>query len=320
MRYEFCTYFDKNYLLLGLTLHRSLKRFCPDFRLYVLCLDDTAFKLLQRIDDASLVPIRLAELEAWDEGLPIAKSNRKLIEYYFTLTPSICLYVLDRFGMDVVTYVDADVYFYSSPAAIYEELGDGSILATEHRFSERLLKYAEYGRFNVQYESFRADGQGLACLRRWREQCQACCTDRLQDGKYADQKYLDEWPGLYDRLVISQLPGVGLASWNIEGRRIEQVDGKVMVDGEPLIFYHFHGFKYLGGRLCKTGLGVVDVASPRQAKRCIFPPYVAELRSIRKFLDDEMGYRISLMDQRGSWLRYLLSGVKYRDLYYASDA
>jgi len=317
--YHFCTYFDKNYILLGLALHRSLKRHCPDFRLYVLCLDDTTFELLQRMGDDSLVPIRLSELETWDEGLLPAKANRKLIEYYFTLTPSICLYVLDRYRVDVVTYVDSDVYFFSSPAAIYEELGEGSILATEHRFSERLRKYEVYGRFNVQYESFRADEQGLACLRRWRDQCQASCPDRLVDDKYADQKYLDEWPDRYDRLVIPGHPGVGLACWNVEGTKILRQDGKLMVDGHSLIFYHFHGFKYLGGRLCKTGLGIIKVSLSDSGAGHIFSAYVSELQEARAFLRDELGYRVSMMDHRGGWLRHLLSGVKYFDLYYAPE-
>lgn len=320
MRYSFCTYFDRNYILLGLALYRSLKRHCPDFCLYVLCLDAVTYDLLTRMADRSLVPIRLADLEAWDQNLLKAKANRSHIEYYFTITPSVCLYVLETFNTDVITYLDADVYFFSSPAVIYEALGDQSILATEHGFPDRLKKYEEYGRFNVQYESFRADDQGLSCLRRWRDQCLDSCPYQLVDGKYADQKYLDEWPSLYDRLVVPKHPGVGVASWNIEDKHVHLRDGKVYVGDMPLVFYHFHGFKYLGGRFCKTGLGSVAVRLSRRERGCIFDPYVSELRRIKAFLARDMGYRMPWLDQKGGVIRHMLSAFKYRDLHMVSHA
>lgn len=254
--YHFCTYFDSNYLLRGITLYRSLKKHCETpFRFYALCLDEDAFNALTKLGEENIVPVELKDVEQWDHELLAAKENRSRIEYYFTLSPILPLYVFDRFqGVDAVTYLDADLMFFSSPEPIYGELGERSIFVTEHRFSEKLKEAARYGRFNVQCQTFRNDDIGLACLHRWREQCLEWCYDRLEDGKFADQKYLDEWPGLYgDSLVISRHPGIGVAPWNIASLAIRSQEGEITVDGESLVFYHFAGFSLLSRFWLITG-------------------------------------------------------------------
>jgi len=255
--YHFCTYFDKNYLLRGITLYRSLLKHCEiPFRFYALCLDQETFDILGSLGDESIIPVKLEDIESWDKELLVAKQNRSLIEYYFTLSPVFPLYVLEHFDVDIVTYLDADLMFFSSPKAIYEELGDASIFITEHGFPEDLKHLEIHGVFNVQCQVFRADRTGIECLERWKKQCLEWCFDRLEKGKYADQKYIDEWPGLYgNNLVISKNKGVGVAPWNIKNKKMVIQGSQYYIDDEPLVFYHFHGFKEFSLGLIKTGLG-----------------------------------------------------------------
>ncbi len=66
-----------------------------------------------------------------------------------------------------------------------------------------------------------------------------------------DQKYLDEWPARYSSLCVLQHLGAGLAPWNYPNYTIESAgvegtgNGPVLVDGQALIFYHFHQFHLL---------------------------------------------------------------------------
>src|SRR5262249_44798941 len=143
-----------------------------------------------------LVPVSLADFENGDAPLLAIKDTRSTIEYYFTCTPSLLLHVLNNNPeVDVISYVDADLFFFSDPAPIYEELGRNSILIIEHRFPPA-LKYLEApnGIYNVGLLSFRNDEAGRLTLNWWRERCIEKCSDTADQGHFADQKYLDDWP------------------------------------------------------------------------------------------------------------------------------
>jgi hypothetical protein len=92
---------------------------------------------------------------------------------------------------------------------------------------------------------FRRDEEGLACLRRWKEQCIEWCYHRLEDNRMGDQKYLDAWPSMYADLHILQNPGAGVAPWNYSQYKFFYNDNCIMVNDLPLIFYHFHQFQIL---------------------------------------------------------------------------
>jgi len=317
--YHFCTYFDKNYLSRGVTLYRSLTACCEvPFRFYVLCLDQDTFDILGSLGDESIIPVRLEEVELWDEELLVAKQNRSLIEYYFTLSPVFPLYVLKHFDVDIVTYLDADLMFFSSPKAIYKELGEGSVFITKHGFSDKLKYHEKYGIFNVQCQSFRKDLVGLRCLERWREQCLLWCYDRLEDGKFADQKYLDAWPSLYGELLtVNSHPGIAVAPWNVESLHIQLHDSKVMIGDSPLVFYHFHGMKFLNSFIVKLGLSEYFFEVPNSNVKLIYRQYVSHLLDDLNDLQSKLGikalYGLSRQHEV-SKLRQLFYSIRKRDV------
>lgn len=282
-RYHFCTYFDRNYLARGLALYRSLQQHVGSFELHVLCLDAPTLQFLREYDAPGLNPVGLDELEAWAPELRAARDERSRIEYYFTCTPYLARFILDlEKGIDAVTYLDADLYFFDDPAPVYDELGAGSILAIGHRFPERLAPALEYGLYNVGYLTFRNDETGRACLKRWSEQCLDWCHDRLENGRFADQKYLDEWPDRYPGFVELRHPGGGIAPWNLDTHAVETEGGRVRVNGRPLIFFHFHGLKLLGRFLVDPGLDSYGTRLDRVLRRAVYAPYVRELRRAGK--------------------------------------
>jgi hypothetical protein len=243
---HFCTYFDRHYLVRGLTLYRSLQLHANPFTLSVLCLDDFTYQALAQLNLPELQPFALAEFERGDEALLAAKEARTAIDYYFTCSPSWIRDCLSRLpDGEVITYLDADLYFYSSPVPLFDELGNNSILIIGHRFPPQLKHLEKYGVYNVGFLSFRRDSNGCECLKWWRERCIEWCFDRLEGEKFADQKYLDDWPSRFAQVVVAQHKGANLAPWNWAGYNIRINDGYAMVNGEPLIFYHFHGLKLL---------------------------------------------------------------------------
>lgn len=245
MTRHFCTYFDVNYLSRGLALYHSLRAHCPRTTLWVLCLDEETVAALNRLRLPGLEPISLKEFEHGDTELIAAKGNRTRIEYYFTCTPSLPWYVFRHCPQaDLVTYLDADLFFFSDPGPLFQEMGTGSIAIIAHRFPEELRHLERYGIYNVGWVSFRRDENALSCLRAWRADCIEWCCDREDNGRFADQKYLNAWPSRYPGVVVLGHAGANVAPWNLGASRLELVGGKVTVNRQPLVFFHFHGFKH----------------------------------------------------------------------------
>lgn len=274
---HFCTYFDQVYLTRGLALYRSLRRHCGSFRLWILCMDGATEEALAAIAPPEVRTISLEELEGADDELARAKQDRSRVEYYFTCTPFLPAYLLGRHPeVDTVTYLDADLFFYSSPAPIFDELGGRSVLIIGHRFPKRLRHLESYGIYNVGLLSFRNDRIGRLCLDRWRQQCLDWCYNRLEAGRYADQKYLDDWPTRFPGVTVLQHKGAGLAPWNWMNYAIKPAGDSLLVDGYPLIFYHFQGLRQLSRWVYATGAWEFG-RMPWQLQRWLYGNYVKEL-------------------------------------------
>jgi len=240
----YCTYFNKNYLLKGLALHASLVKFDPSAKLWILCMDNCTKELLDRMALKGVTTIALADFE--DEELKIAKTNRSLVEYFWTCTPSVPRYVLRKNReIDMAFYLDADLFFYSSPEPIFKEFGTSSIYMVEHRYPEGEMYRCDIsGRFNVAVNIFRNDKEGNACVNYWRAKCNEWCYLKEEPGRFGDQLYLNEWPTKYKKVTISLNLGVDAAPWNISKYSVSEKKGETYINQDKLIIYHFHQLEY----------------------------------------------------------------------------
>jgi hypothetical protein len=284
--YYFCTYFDQHYLDKGLALYQSLTMHCSPFRLWILCMDKVTYRILTDMQLPQVQLISLSDFEKDDTQLLQAKQNRSLIEYYFTCTPSLPLYVVDHDPeVDIITYLDADLYFFSSIKPVYQELGPGSVLIVGHRFPQALKNREIYGIYNVGMLSFRRDNNGLACLKWWRDRCIEWCFDRVENGRFADQKYLDDWPDKFAGVVVLHHTGAGLAPWNLANYGYSLKNTKLLIDGQPVIVYHFHGVKRVNRWIYDTNIIDYKTQLPKMVKHELYIPYLKELNQVNRILD-----------------------------------
>ena len=287
---HFCTYCDHRYLPRALAMVESLERHFGPFTLWVLALSQECERLLAALGRPDVRVVPLAALEAFDGSLAEAKKNRSLVEYYFTLSPCWPRYLL-RTHPDIqsLTYLDSDLYFFSTPQPIFAELDHASIGIIPHRFPPaRESAEACHGRYNVGWITWKSDPSGLACLEDWRRRCLEWCHDRCEDGKYADQGYLDAWPDTFRGVHVVRHPGANVAPWNIARHAIEEVDGMLRCDGAPLIFYHFHGIARFDDRHSRTNLEHVEPSwrRRRQLALSLYQPYMRAVARARDRLGD----------------------------------
>ena len=271
----FCTYFDKGFLLKGLALHASLVKYNPKAKLWILAFDKYTENILKkmRLKGVTVVPLRDFE----DKELLAIKPTRHPIEYYWTCTPTWILCIMkQRPDVKYVTYLDADLYFYSNLDKGVSEIGDKSLLVVEHRFpAGREGMERTSGRFNVAFNVFKNDKVGKTCLERWRKQCLDWCSWKPEGGKLGDQMYLNEWPKLYSKnLVISKNLGVDAAPWNISQYKITNNDSSVFINKDELVCYHFHQLQILGPNHYSRVLGYTI---PKEAVKQIYESYEKEL-------------------------------------------
>lgn len=273
----FCTLFDINYLAKGVAMIRTLQEFCPNSHVHVLCMDDETKPILQSLNFSDVTYLTLDQVE--DGDLLEVKPGRNRAEYCWTLSPCLPWYILENNShINIITYLDADLYFYSDVRPIFDEMADASVAIIEHRFVPELKHLENRGKYCVEWVSFRRDEEGMACLKRWREQCIEWCFYRLEENRMGDQKYLDAWPDLYKNLHVIQHPGAGIAPWNYAAYDFEQAGDVIKVNGAPLIFYHFHQFQILSfGRYDRLSQ---YYTRKRQAPDSVYRAYEVAISSI----------------------------------------
>lgn len=255
--YYFCTYFDIKYLPKALCLIDSLNRHCPSFKLYALCLDIEAKEQIQNLKQSNIIPLSISDIE---DALPILttiKKDRSKLEYYYTCGPAFIRYVLEiDSDIDFITYLDADLYFFADPAPLFDAFEEYSIGVVAHQLPEFRNKRIWQGIYNVGWINFRRDDQGIKCLELWRDQCIDWCYERHEDGKYADQLYLDKWPQLFTRFHEFNHHGANVAPWNINDYHLSIKNEQIFIDNVHLLFFHFHGLKKISKMIYNTNLGV----------------------------------------------------------------
>ncbi|MBL7928263.1 MAG: glycosyl transferase [Bacteroidia bacterium] len=278
MKQVFCTLFNSFYLPRGLLLYRSLENTGTDFHLYIFAFDDKAFQLLKKLNLRFATIISLQDFE--DDKLKTVKPDRTLAEYCWTCTPATIVYVIEKFNEPACTYLDADMYFYQNPEVLFEEMGSNSVLLTEHRFPPKFNRSTLAGRFCVQFITFKNNSEGLNALYWWRDRCLEWCYNRYEDGKFGDQKYLDDWETRFESVHVLKHLGGGLAPWNAEQYSVVNRSGNKIFLSEKssekkfeAVFYHFHHVRFFKG-------GLVDLGWRYPGKSIIiqiYAPYILEL-------------------------------------------
>jgi hypothetical protein len=281
---NFCTLFDKNYLPYGLSLWSSLNKIIPNkFRLFILCLDEITYQYFINNSLAGITPVKLSDLEKNDPELLVAKKNRSFVEYYFTLSPCLPLYILQKFKeVDWICSLDADVYFFNDPQPLFDKFRNYSILICPHKFSQELIETGieKYGIYNVSFQAFKKDETGIRCLEEWRKECIDWCYDYYdeENKRFADQKYLDKWTKNFGENVFELTDHVsGLAPWNLNKYHISHNNKNVLSNNDSLIFYHFHGLKKINNKWFLNAFEEYKVKNTAEISNYIYLPYILEL-------------------------------------------
>jgi len=256
---SFCTLSDINFLPYGLALYNSISNNLDcDFKLYYLCTDDKCYQKLKSLKINNIVVIALSDLESKDRKLLAAKNNQpsyeavnvasktngqaSAVQYFWCLSPYLSWYILDKYDVNDVLYVDSDVYFFHDINKIYDEIHNKSVGIVRHRINYN----PAVGEYNVGIVYFKNDLTGYQCAEWWKD-C-LLTTDHeyyKTHGICGDQKYLELFEPIFghDKVCVIDKKVGHLAPWNFMNHGY--VDNKITWQGalQDLVYCHFSNFK-----------------------------------------------------------------------------
>lgn len=247
-------------------------------------MDTHTHEYLKNSNKPNIKLYQIQDLENEINGLKAVKENRNKVEYFFTCSPAVCKYVLLKNPkISSITYLDSDLYFFSSPSIIFDEIGDHSIAIIEHRFHWITKRQIKYGKFNVGWVTFKNDIEGNKCLDKWLTDCLNWCYQKVEEERFGDQKYLDKWPSSYKNLKIVQNIGANVAIWNIKNYRWSLKNNKVYVNNTPLVFYHFANLYQIDNYQFNTNLSRVFMPLKGVVKENVYKVF---LKNILEYLSN----------------------------------
>ena len=289
---HFVTHFNKLFLPQGLVLYESLLKNISCFKLWIVCIDQETYEFLESINLSHAGLINLKEVET--KELIQVKKERTVGEYCWTLTPFVPRFVFESdITVKRVTYLDADLFFIKNPKPIYEEFEKSSkdILITDHSYSPEYDRSEESGQYCVQFIIFKRE-RGEIVRKWWEEKCIDWCYNRHEDGKFGDQKYLNDWPKIFsDKVHVLSHPEWTLAPWNATRYQYSKA-----------IFYHFHGLKLVSNR--KVCLSTYYIL-PEILISKVYKPYLLSLKKAIVSLEN-IDFKIIPQKQKRFLLNFLM--------------
>ncbi|QIF04663.1 hypothetical protein [Roseimicrobium sp. ORNL1] len=239
---HFVTYFDSHYAAQGIAMLQSLRTWCPGAAVTVLCLDDTMLHILRTWFPCGVKSLTIAQILELESRLVELQASRTPWEFYATTKPLVIRHVMEAEVVpdDWVAFLDADTYFFSSPREAFAEIpAHASTVLSPHRFSHENSELEKYGTYNAGFGLWRHDALGKAVLADWTARCLEWCFNRVEDGRFMNQAYLNAWPQEHEGVMVLTHPGFNLAPWNLGGHVLQQSPEGMQVDEEPLVFFHF---------------------------------------------------------------------------------
>lgn len=238
-----------NHLAYAKTMADSLLQIAPEYRVVI----GLADRINQRFSTNVFLPYELIEVEQL--AIPAFESMSKqysLIELNCALKPFFAQYILGKEQPDILLYIDTDIFFYHSIAAIEDILAHQSIALTPHYFTpinddalpmERDVLRS--GIYNAGFIGMKNNDITHAFLQWWADRLTNQCFYNFAEGMAVDQNWLNLVPLFFKQVAIIQQKGCNVAYWNLHERNLTIRHQTVYVnEDEPLIFLHVSGYKF----------------------------------------------------------------------------
>ena len=138
----------------------------------------------------------------------------------------------------------------------------------------------------------------------------------MEDGKFGDQKYLDDWMTRFDCCHELQHLGGGVAPWNVQQYDVSEGP---LVNNYPVVFFHFHALQWIN-------LNYFDLTNykiSRDVIKFLYLPYLVNLKNCLEIVKNTYNSNFTLgikskkniLNYFFNNLRFMLSRIKHKTLF-----
>ncbi len=158
------------------------------------------------------------------------------IEWLFTQNP----------GVENIIYFDPDIMVFQPLTRLEASLKQFDIILTPH-FTAPIndncmpteLHVMQTGVFNLGFLAVKRSENTFNMLRWWQSRLMDKCIIDLSRGLFVDQLWANLIPAYFHEVLIEKYPGYNMAHWNLHERFLSKENETYLVNGQPLIFFHF---------------------------------------------------------------------------------
>lgn len=241
-----CTIVSNNYLAYARVFTRSFLAQHPDGKVYVLIVDQPDPSL--RYEDEPFTAVLVESL-----GIPRFRHysfRYSILELNTAVKPWFLLHLHRLGGYDRICYFDPDILITGDLSEIYDRLGEADALLTPHITApledDRTPSERDFllsGMYNLGFLGIAFNERTLPYLDWWHRRLYKECLHEVERGLFVDQRWMDFAPSFLPGAVIYRDLGCNVAYWNLTHRSLSRRDGAWWVDGTPLRFFHFSGYR-----------------------------------------------------------------------------
>ncbi|MCO5260546.1 MAG: hypothetical protein M9916_10415 [Crocinitomicaceae bacterium] len=235
MKTAICTISTKSHLFKSHALFESIKKYSST-SLYCLVTDSNNFETVEGVNYHEINDLKNNNIQQLTNKYTGDKLRWSLKSVYVK-------FLLES-GYERVIYVDNDIFFYSSPDALFEKLENSDFLLTPHFYKADPTKEQNWleanfrvGLYNAGF--FGANRNAITILDWWTDCCLYEVKKAYWRGLFDDQKYLDLIPIQFNNVEVIKNRGCNFAGWNSDNAKIEKIDNQLFINGDKLVFIHF---------------------------------------------------------------------------------
>lgn len=175
-----------------------------------------------------------------------------IVELSTAIKPFMLKKLLERDDCAGVIYLDPDTVLFSRLDDVLHALKESNIALTPHQVTpeasvtsvmDNEICSLKHGVYNLGFVAVSPSPTGIAFAAWWAERLYYFCRADIPNGLFTDQRWIDLVPAFFEGVCILRTSRLNVAPWNLTTRELTgNAPNEVLVNGEPLGFYHFTGF------------------------------------------------------------------------------